>query len=110
MKRKDREQRELPGQSSFLGKVATVRTRAVKTPVAVPKQPKNSTECPQCAGSTRVRCTRPPFRYRYCQECGFSYRTQEVIQQHAEALISLVSTVIGGLNECGIKPASPDDR
>jgi hypothetical protein len=62
----------------------------------------NAMRCPKCRAETRVRCTRPPFRYRYCQGCGFSYRTQEVVQADADALIGLVATVMGGLNECGI--------
>ena len=75
--------------------------------IEVPKRP-NAFTCPSCGATTRVRCTRPPFRYRYCSTCGKSYRTQEVMQEHADALISLVSTVIGGLNVAGIVPCKPE--
>lgn len=98
----------LPGQRTFWrdnrGKFGP---KPVERPVKRTESV-NSWLCPKCNAATRVTCSRPPFRYRQCMTCRHNYRTQEVIQAHADALLGLVRTTIRELEAIGVKPGSTD--
>lgn len=97
----ERVRKALPGQSEGFSRRESPGVVAEVAEIPGPVRLPNAFRCPVCSAATRVRCTRPPHRYRYCTVCGKSYRTQEVIQADADAFIQLVATVMGGLNECG---------
>lgn len=97
----DRLRKPLPGQSEMFAPRTQPEAAAVVLDIPGPVPLPNAFRCPRCKAVTRVRCTRPPHRYRYCTACSHSYRTQEVVQADADAFLTLVATVMGGLNECG---------
>lgn len=47
-------------------------------------------QCPRCQSyQIGVQKSRLPFRHRKCRACGFTWRTQEIMQDTADLLISL---------------------
>lgn len=65
---------------------------------------RNAWKCPHCGSETRVYSTRPPFRYRRCGGCKFTYRTQEVHQASADVLLRFVDLARETFDAAGLGP------